>query len=80
MQTGAAFTCNSRSNTCVIVPATAGSPGLVGCCDFAAAECGFRETCVDFNQISSQSLCTGACLVDTFTVKWYVVFFSPWIS
>lgn len=66
---GAGFACDAATDSCVLVPATSATPGFVGCCD--DQDCGFRVTCLDYNEVSSSSLCDNGCMVDTFTVKWY---------
>ncbi|KAH8907079.1 hypothetical protein BR93DRAFT_968628 [Coniochaeta sp. PMI_546] len=64
---GAGFACDAATDSCVLVPATSATPGFVGCCD--DQDCGFRVTCLDYNEVSSSSLCDNGCMVDTFTVK-----------
>ncbi|OIW27309.1 hypothetical protein CONLIGDRAFT_715815 [Coniochaeta ligniaria NRRL 30616] len=64
---GAGFACDAASDSCVLVPATSATPGFVGCCD--DNDCGFRVTCLDYDQVSSSSLCDNGCMQDTFTVK-----------
>lgn len=64
---GAGFACDAASDTCVLVPATSAIPGFVGCCD--DQDCGFRVTCLDYDQVSLSSLCDNGCLMDTYTLK-----------
>ncbi|KAI1745316.1 hypothetical protein F4680DRAFT_99094 [Xylaria scruposa] len=41
--------------------------GRAGCCQ--GDNCGLRATCLDYNQVYSQSACDNGCLQDTFTLK-----------
>lgn len=61
---GAPITCNSLY-TCAIVIQSAIQ--RAGCC--SSSDCGFRNTCYDSTAVFSSSICDGACLQDTFTVK-----------
>jgi hypothetical protein len=65
-QSGAAYTCVETTALCVFI--TASGSGAAGCC--GSVDCGFRITCLDFDQISSSSLCDAECSTDTFTEKW----------
>ncbi|KAK4455634.1 DUF1620 domain-containing protein [Podospora aff. communis PSN243] len=64
-QSGAAYTCVDKTALCVFI--TASGSGAAGCC--GVADCGFRVACLDYDQISSSSLCDAECSTDTFTEK-----------
>jgi len=64
---GASFFCPAEFN-CVLIPSQATLSGEVACCN--PGNCNLRLTCLDFNQISTSSLCNDACKVDAFTLKW----------
>jgi hypothetical protein len=63
---GAGYGC-SATDTCVMFPATAGGWGAAGCCN--ENYCGIRDTCVDYVDYWSSSLCDNGCEKDTMTVK-----------
>lgn len=67
---GAAYTCGTAASCIFFTSVNRNTPGRVACCD--ASDCGARRTCYDSKQVSSSSLCDGGCLVDRFTLKWYV--------
>ncbi|KAK0651398.1 hypothetical protein B0T16DRAFT_453871 [Cercophora newfieldiana] len=64
-QSGAAYTCVDKTALCVFI--TASGSGAAGCC--GSTDCGFRLACLDYDQISSSSLCDSECATDTFTEK-----------
>lgn len=66
---GAAYTCNSATDTCVFITSASTINGHVGCCN--KNDCGFRLACLDLIAVSTSSLCDDGCKVDTFTAKWY---------
>jgi hypothetical protein len=70
---GAAYTCG-RSATCVLYPSSGAISGAVACCD--AVDCNARVTCFDNRAVSSSSRCDAGCLVDAFTLKWFVLLHS----
>ncbi|TGJ79483.1 hypothetical protein E0Z10_g9285 [Xylaria hypoxylon] len=61
---GAPITCNN-DYTCAFVYDD--SYGRAGCCQ--GDDCGIRNTCLDYDQVYSTSLCDNGCLQDTYTVK-----------
>ncbi|KAI0453218.1 hypothetical protein F5B21DRAFT_505610 [Xylaria acuta] len=61
---GAAVTCNG-DYTCAFVIQE--DFGRAGCCQ--DDNCGLRATCLDYDQVYSQSACDDGCLQDTFTLK-----------
>ncbi|KAI0147115.1 hypothetical protein GGR57DRAFT_516155 [Xylariaceae sp. FL1272] len=65
---GAPYSCGT-DYTCELVSTTLPetSTGFVACC--SGEVCGLRETCLDYTQIYSSSLCDNGCFADTFTAK-----------
>ncbi|KAI0552708.1 hypothetical protein F4679DRAFT_46022 [Xylaria curta] len=61
---GAAVTCNNDYTCAFIIQEDF---GRAGCCQ--GDNCGLRATCLDYNQVYSQSACDNGCLQDTFTLK-----------
>ncbi|KAI1754766.1 hypothetical protein F4782DRAFT_528126 [Xylaria castorea] len=61
---GAAVTCNN-DYTCAFVIQE--DFGRAGCCQ--GDNCGLRATCLDYNEVYSQSACDDGCLQDTYTLK-----------
>lgn len=64
---GASLYCPAGAN-CVLFTAQPTMTGAVACCNTDA--CNIRLTCLDYNQVISQSLCDNGCMVDAFTLKW----------
>ena len=72
---GAHFTC-SGDYSCVMFTATANFNGYLGCCN--DIECGVRFDCIDYESYYSSGACDDGCLVDAYTLKWYLTLSSTW--
>ena len=66
---GASFYCPA-SYTCIFFTAKPDLPGHVACCN--ENDCGVKLTCMDYQQVVQSSSCDNGCMVDPFTLKWYV--------
>lgn len=62
---GASYTCGPGA-TCAFLSIKS-DDGYVACCN--SEECGFRATCVDYDDFFTSSSCTGGCEVDILTLK-----------
>lgn len=66
---GASFFC-PVGNSCFFFTAQATLSGQVVCCDLDS--CQARLACMDYDDVITRSRCDGGCMVDAFTLKWYV--------
>ncbi|KAF4969917.1 hypothetical protein FZEAL_10141 [Fusarium zealandicum] len=66
---GAAYTCgdDSDSATCVFLTSSAAGDGAVACCN--SDQCGYRATCVDYDNYFTSSKCNDGCKIDIYTLK-----------
>lgn len=71
---GASFYCPASSQ-CIFFTAKSTQDGNVACCNTDA--CAAKITCMDYQQVVESSRCDDGCMVDPFTLKWYVPFSRP---
>lgn len=69
---GASFYCPA-SYQCIFFTAKTTQDGNVACCNTDA--CAAKLTCMDYQQVVESSRCDDGCMVDPFTLKWYVCSF-----
>lgn len=69
---GAEYGC-APSAQCVFFTAKTTQDGNLVCCN--TDTCAGQITCMDYQQVVESSRCDDGCMVDTFTLKWYV---SSW--
>lgn len=71
---GAEFYCPA-SDQCILFTAKEDLPGNVACCN--TDSCSAQITCMDYKDIVESSSCDDGCMVDSFTLKWYVQVLLP---